>query len=156
MLKYRCTVFRGDEPDMSDDMDLTPRLDPPNGRDERGYFTRGNGHARGHSGPRRTTELRKAYQDAITPEKIGEVEQSLYELALGGDVAAIRVWLEFAIGKPRQQVEVSGPDGEPLGVADVVAVIMQAFPDDVKARVKIAAAFRRMGRLESEAAGGLG
>jgi hypothetical protein len=39
-------------------------------------------------------------------------------------------------------------------VTDVVAVILQAFPDDVEARVRIAAAFRRMGR--PEAAGGLG
>jgi hypothetical protein len=55
-------------------------------------------------------ELRRALLECATEEKVKAVEESLHELAVGGDVAAAKVWLDHVVGKPLQAVEVSGPD----------------------------------------------
>jgi hypothetical protein len=45
-----------------------------------------------------------------------EITAKLAELAEAGDVQAARLWLEYTIVKPIPAVELSGPDGEPLGL----------------------------------------
>lgn len=116
-----------------------------NGRDARGYFAAGNKFSKGNLGNARMKELRRALLECGTPERVAAVEKTLYQAAVGGDVAAIRVWLEHMVGKPVQAVEVSGPDGSAIGLADVVSAVMEALGDDMDARVRIAAAFRRLG-----------
>jgi hypothetical protein len=83
----------------------------PNGRDIDGRFAAGNKLSLGNAGNRRQRELRTALVEAATPEKVRAVEESLHEVAVGGDVAAAKVWLDHVVGKPVQAVELSGPDG---------------------------------------------
>ena len=116
-----------------------------NGRDARGLFQAGNQIAKGHVGNARMRELRRTLVEAATPEKVKAVEESLHELAVGGDVAAAKVWLDHVVGKPVQAVELSGPDGQALDLPAIVATIMVALGDEPAARVKVAAAFRKLG-----------
>jgi hypothetical protein len=123
-----------------------PWVGTANGRGAKGLFARGNTFATGNPANRRMRELRQALLDCATPEKVREVEASLHELAVGGDVHAARTWLEFCTGKPPQAVELAGPDGESLDLPSVVSTIMIALGDEPEARIKVAAAFHRLGR----------
>ena len=116
-----------------------------NGRDSRGLFQPGNQIAKGNVGNARMKELRRTLVEAATPEKVKAVEESLHELAVGGDVAAAKVWLDHVVGKPVQALELSGPDGTALDLPAIVATIMVALGDEPAARVKVAAAFRKLG-----------
>jgi hypothetical protein len=118
--------------------------DSPNGRQIDGRFATGNKHSLGHAGNRRQRELRAALIEAATPEKVRAVEEALHELAVGGDVAAAKVWLDHVVGRPVQALELSGPDGQALDLPAIVSTIMVALGDDPAARVKVAAAFRRL------------
>jgi hypothetical protein len=96
-------------------------------------------------------ELRQALLDAADPAAVARVGRKLAELAEAGDVQAAKVFLEYACGRPAQAVELSGPDGEPLGVdwsrlqgvllealgrfpeaKEVVAVALKGLADDVR------------------------
>ena len=116
-----------------------------NGRHVDGRFTPGNAIGKGNPGNRRQRELRAALIEAATPEKVKAIEEALHELAVGGDVAAAKVWLDHVVGKPVQALEVSGPDGQALDLPAIVATIMVALGDEPAARVKVAAAFRKLG-----------
>lgn len=124
-----------------------------NGRDVRGLFQPGNTLAKGNPGNRRMAELRRTLLDCATDADIRALYDSLMESARGGDTAAARVLLEYLIGKPAQQIEVSGPDGQALGLTEVVAVVMEALGGDTEARIRVAAAFKRMGRIEADGDG---
>jgi hypothetical protein len=52
--------------------------------------------------------MRLALLSCVTPERVREVEGVLYNLAIGGDVAAIRTWLDHVAGKAPQALELSG------------------------------------------------
>lgn len=115
------------------------------GRGDRGLFAPGNKAAAGHTGPRRQTELRRAFLDAASPERVKEVEASLFELAVGGDTTAARIWLEHAIGRPTQALELSGPEGGPLGldVANLTRVVLMALAGQPDAKLRVAEALGR-------------
>jgi hypothetical protein len=116
-----------------------------NGRSYDGRFAPGNQISQGNLGNKRMKELRRALLDSATPEAVREVGEALQEMARGGDVAAAKVWLDHVIGKPVQAVELSGPDGSALDLSTIVGTIMVALGDMPEARVKVAAAFRRLG-----------
>jgi hypothetical protein len=52
--------------------------------------------------------LRAALLNCATLDKVREVERALYELAISGDVQAIKVWLDHVAGKAPQAIEHSG------------------------------------------------
>jgi hypothetical protein len=83
-----------------------------NGRSTKGLFAPGNTIAKGNVGNARMKALRRALIDCVTPEKVEEVEATLYRLAVGGDVTASKTWLDHVIGRPVQAVELSGGDGQ--------------------------------------------
>jgi hypothetical protein len=92
-------------------------------------------------------ELRRAALEAETPERVREVVDRMRTLALAGDVPAARTYLDTVIGKPPQGVELSGPDGAPLGVdlaAVEVAVLTVLKPYGEAARFQVAMALRGM------------
>jgi hypothetical protein len=115
-----------------------------NGRVERGLFAPGNKIGQGNPNAKRMYELRRSLLESATPRDIQAVAAKLVELAKDGDVAAAKIWLEFTCGKATQPIEVSGPDGEPLGASVVLSAIMVALKDDPSARLKVAAAFRKL------------
>ena len=95
-----------------------------------------------------------AFREAATPDRVREVEAALFELAVGGDVAAARAWLDRAMDRPLQGIEISGPEGKPLDVATVAAVVLDAIGPDQAARIRVAAAFARLGRADDGPGGG--
>jgi hypothetical protein len=117
----------------------------PNGRHVNGRFALGNKVAVGNPGGSRMKELRAALLAAATPEKVKAVEESLHELAVGGDVAAAKVWLDHVVGKPLQAVEVSGPDGQALGVEVVMTAVLAALAPYPEARLAVAARLKGVG-----------
>jgi hypothetical protein len=118
----------------------------PNGRNLDGRFAPGNVISQGNLGNKRMKELRRALLECATEEKVKAVEESLHELAVGGDVAAAKVWLDHVVGKPLQAVEVSGPDGQGLGVEVLMTAVLAALAPYPEARLAVAARLKGVGR----------
>lgn len=114
------------------------------GRDEAGRFGPGNAIARGNPNARKAYELRKAVLDSIDPATAAEILLKMGELAIAGDTTAARVWLEYTVGKPAQTIELSGVDGESLGVdwSKLQPVILGALSHFPEAKVQVALALR--------------
>jgi hypothetical protein len=70
------------------------------GRDANGRFTKGNPGGPGNPFTRRVAEFRAAIVAAATPEKVAAVVAKLEEKALQGDVAAAKLYLAYAVGRP--------------------------------------------------------
>jgi hypothetical protein len=118
------------------------------GRLPDGRFGPNNKASLENANNRRMQALRKALLDATTPAQVQTVGARLYEQAAAGDVPSARVWLDHVIGKPVQAVEVSGADGEPLGISlhELQAVVLTAVGDDPAARIRVAHALRTLAR----------
>jgi hypothetical protein len=120
-----------------------------NGRLPNGQFGPSNRFGKGNSHAIRMRDLRGAVLDATTPEMVGQIIKRMALAALkDGDVAAAKVVLEYACGRPVQGIELAGPDGEPLGldVARLIALITEALPGDrfAEARFAVAARFKQL------------
>ena len=90
---------------MTDDGDNT-------GRDQRGRFRVGN--PGGPGGPRRrTSELRRAAEEAITPEHVAAMVRKATRMGLEGDLAAMRLVFERTCGRATE----APVEAEPLGVS---------------------------------------
>jgi hypothetical protein len=74
------------------------------GRDGKGRFARGNKYGPGNPFARQTAALRSALLRKLTEEQIEKVADRLIAQALEGDLAAIRLVLLYAIGKPTPAV----------------------------------------------------
>jgi hypothetical protein len=110
------------------------------GRDKLGWFTAGNRIAVGNR-TRRMQELRRALLDCATEDDVRELYRGLLKSARDGDTAAAKVLLEHLVGRPSQQVELSGPDGRSLGpdVAGLAVTILAALAPYPEARFAVAA-----------------
>jgi hypothetical protein len=85
-----------------------PAATPPpaaEGRDAGGRFVRGNKGGPGNPHARRVAELRSALLEAVTPERVRCLAERLYERALGGDTAAAKLLLAYALGRPAPPVD---------------------------------------------------
>src|SRR4051812_16452448 len=114
------------------------------GRTPDGRFGPGNRLSGGNPNARRLFELRKALLDSADADDVRRVGRRLLALAEDGDVQAAKLWLENVVGKPAQAIELSGPDGEPLGVdwGRLQAVLLGALSRFPEARVQVALALR--------------
>ncbi len=72
-------------------------------RDEHGRFIQGNKAAKGNPYAKRVAQLRSAMMDAVTAGDVRAVIARMIELAKGGDVAAAKLVLEHACGRPLQE-----------------------------------------------------
>ena len=80
-------------------------------RDTNGRFTQGN--PGGPGGPRRRAcELRRAAEEAVTPEMVQAAMRKCAMLALQGNLPALRLFLERTLGRVAE-----APTGEPLDLA---------------------------------------
>jgi hypothetical protein len=70
------------------------------GRRPDGRFAAGNRAAAGHKRRQHVAKLRAAFTSCLTEDDIANVVSKLLEVALGGDVQAIKLLLERSIGKP--------------------------------------------------------
>lgn len=69
------------------------------GRAARGRFGKGNPGGPGNPFNRRIAELRRLLMEAVST-RLPDMVEALMEKALQGDVAAIKVALEYSVGKP--------------------------------------------------------
>jgi hypothetical protein len=99
------------------------------GHDALGRFTHGNGGGPGNPNARRTAELLKAFRQAATPARLGQLAEKLYRMALAGDTAAAKLFLSYAVGRPTAAPELDLLDrqewrllAEGPQFADVLAV----------------------------------
>ena len=89
---------------------LTPA---PNGhRDGSGRFLPGNPGGPGNPLARQIGRLRSALHEALTVEDMGRVVRAMLQKAQAGDVAAARLCLEYALGKPMQGSVAAALDAE--------------------------------------------
>jgi hypothetical protein len=116
-----------------------------NGRDPRGWFAKGNKIAAGNPMNVRMRELRQALLNCATEADIRDLYASLMESARAGDTAATRLLFEYLVGKPVQGIALAGPEGEPLAMGAIVAVMTEALAGHPEARTQVAAAFHRLG-----------
>lgn len=82
--------------------------DKTEGRDERGRFASGN---RGGPGGarRRALDLRKAAEEAISPEHVQGIVRRVARMALEGNLSAARLVLDRVCGKPPELREEAAP-----------------------------------------------
>ena len=123
------------------------------GRDPRtGRFGAGNRHGRGNPDLVRIHALRTAFRDAVGPETVAQVAAGMAKAATGGDSAAARVLLEFALGKPRPappRAEI-GPL-EATTAAGVVASFQAILAGVAQGQLELEAA-TELGRIVEQAA----
>src|SRR5262249_56426298 len=82
-----------------------------NNRDGKGRFCSGNHAAKGNPHHRRMCQLRRALLDALTDDRLRELADALHRQAVAGNVAAAKLLLLYALGKPPATVD---PDREAL------------------------------------------
>jgi hypothetical protein len=81
----------------------TPNGD--NGRDANGRFARGNPGGPGNPYYRRQAELKRMMLESVTDVDVLSVLRVLLGLARTGDLAAIKLFLEYTVGKPSKEVD---------------------------------------------------
>jgi hypothetical protein len=80
------------------------KFSPYPGKAGDGKYLKGNPGGPGNPYARRTAALRHAILDVVTPEEIRALAGRLLELAREGDLAAAKLVLSYAIGKPAEAV----------------------------------------------------
>jgi hypothetical protein len=83
----------------------TPEAPTASGRDANGRFTKGNPGGPGNPYYRRQAHLKRVLLEAITDDDVRSVVQVLLGLARGGDLAAIKLYLHYAAGRPAREVD---------------------------------------------------
>jgi hypothetical protein len=84
-----------------------------NGKLTNGRFAPGNKLASGNPMNRKAQQLRNELLQTVTPEDINAVVRKLIDMARGGDLLAIREFLDRVLGKPIASVEVSEVESVP-------------------------------------------
>ena len=72
-----------------------------NGHDAKGRFAKGNAGGPGNPFGRKLAANRAAILEAVTPEDVRLIMGVLREKALAGDLAAAKLVLQYAVGKPQ-------------------------------------------------------
>jgi hypothetical protein len=88
-----------------------PVAENANGRDANGRFTNGNPGGPGNPYYRRQAHLKRMVLECVTDADVQSVLQVLLGLARSGDLAAIKLFLEYTVGKPAKELD---PDREEL------------------------------------------
>ncbi len=86
---------------------MTKSDTPANGRNHQGHFPQGNPGGRGNPYARQVANLRKKVLQVIDEDKMEEIILELFELAKKGNLQAIKVLLQYTLGKP---AEAQNPD----------------------------------------------
>ncbi len=118
------------------------------GRGENGFFAPGNKHGRGNPHATHSAMLKRAFKACATEDDVKQYYAKLKDLALAGDVTALKLALEHTIGRPTQSVEITGADGDSMQVqtADLTGVILGALAEFPEAKLVVAARLRGLNR----------
>src|SRR4051812_45594465 len=74
-------------------------------RETNGRFAKGNRGGPGNPFGRRMAAMREGIAKAISPEQIEAMMAMVYEMAMQGDLAAVKIILQYAVGKPKPMAE---------------------------------------------------
>jgi hypothetical protein len=97
------------------------------GRDGRGRFAPGNAGGPGNPFGKKTAALRKAFLDALSPERIRDLADRLYGQAVAGDLAAAKLVLAYAVGRPDPAPD---PDRVDAGLAEID--LLRQLPNQIE------------------------
>jgi hypothetical protein len=88
----------------------------------------------------RMGELRRAILEATTEDEARAAFRKLYEVAMTGEVPALALYLAYVAGKPVESIQMSGPDGEALGmtVESLTRVVLMALKGHPEAKLAVA------------------
>jgi hypothetical protein len=89
---------------------------PTEGHTAAGRFGPGNTCARGNPVARRMASLRAALVRDLDEGRMAALGQKLYDLALAGDLAAAKLLLAYAVGRPREAVDADWLDRDEWAV----------------------------------------
>ncbi len=95
----------------------------------------------GNATANRTQEYRAAILDAYDAKTLEQVLHKLGELAIKGDLTAIKIYLEYTCVKPNQALELQSPEGEapasidPKQAFDAIFSALRPFPGEVRAAI---------------------
>jgi hypothetical protein len=78
-----------------------PKKKPKPGRTADGKFAKGNSGGPGNPFARQVASFRQALYEAVTREMLKDLATRLWGMALGGNVAAARLLLQYLVGKPQ-------------------------------------------------------
>jgi len=76
----------------------------PSGRDGKGRFAKGNGLGQGNPFARRVAALRSALLEEVDEDKFRRMVRDLVGMALGKDLAAIKLVFHYVLGRPTAMV----------------------------------------------------
>ena len=76
-----------------------------NGRDERGRFAPGYVGGPGNPHARQVARLRSLILKSATDDRMEAVAEKLWELAAGGDLAAVKILFAYTIGRPSDPID---------------------------------------------------
>lgn len=95
----------GDGKPASEPEPVKPSGDGDAGRGANGRFAHGNRGGKGNPFARRVAALRSALFAELTEEKLAKLAANLCDRAMKGDMAAAKLLLLYAIGKPADTVD---------------------------------------------------
>src|SRR5437763_12313986 len=70
------------------------------GRDESGRFTQGNAGGPGNPFARESARILQCFRSSFSDQDLQAMLRKLYEVAMTGDVSAMKLILAYQIGKP--------------------------------------------------------
>ncbi len=86
---------------------------PTSDRDSSGRFAAGNQAARGPRVARPSTSYARRLREAIHPDELAEVGQTLLGLARAGDIKAARLLFTYLLPAPAQHISIDQHFGDP-------------------------------------------
>lgn len=86
-----------------------PKRNGTNGRDGKGRFIKGNAGGPGNPQTGEIYRLKEAFRECVTVEDVKAVYDKLLDMAKAGNILAIKEFLDRAIGKPKQTIEMDTP-----------------------------------------------
>jgi hypothetical protein len=110
------------------DAELAPeaaRKPPADGRTAQGTFAKGNTFGRGNPNARRMAALRSALVRCLDEDKLACLGDKLYAAALGGDWAAAKILLAYALGKPGPAADADRLDLDECHILDAAPTLAQ-------------------------------
>ena len=77
-------------------------------------FTSENAAEYGAKGKRGPSRLRSLIIDSVDSDEALSIFRKLRDKAAEGDMDAIKTYLAYVVGKPKESLEISGPNGSVL------------------------------------------
>lgn len=111
---------------------LPPKTGCGDDHDPRGRFRPGNRCGQGNPAAKQTAALRQVLRAAVTTDDITAIAAKLRQMALRGNLSAIRLLLSYVIGRPgageEEQAEPGPPPPETPTVAEEPAPVVGTAP----------------------------